>query len=184
MVFSIEATQKGESVIKHKIKKKRATFKIPWIRRFLFLIPAFLITFIPISPALSLQEFKNKFVNNQKDLVATSQPKETQKKLKLKPVYSIPLDHFFINLPQDRGQKLFKLEMKLSVDNPGIQNEINKRMLQIRDMIIILVSSKKYEQISTRQGQENLKEEIRDTINSFLTKGRINQVLFTEFIET
>ena len=96
--------------------------------------------------------------------------------------YSIPLDYFLVNLAEDQGHKLFKVEMEFDVDSAAVQEEINKRMPQVRDIIIILLSSRNYNQISTPKGKERLKEEIRDTVNSFLTKGKINKVLFTRFI--
>ena len=89
-----------------------------------------------------------------------------------------------MNLAEDQGQKLFKVQMEFDVDSVEVQEEINKRMPQVRDIIIILLSSKSYNQISTPKGKERLKEEIRDTVNSFLTKGKINKVLFTQFINS
>ena len=98
--------------------------------------------------------------------------------------YAVPLDYFLVNLAEDQGQKLFKVQMEFEVDNADVQEEINKRMPQIRDIIIILLSSKTYSQISSPKGKERLKEEIRDTVNSFLIKGKINKVLFTQFINS
>lgn len=98
--------------------------------------------------------------------------------------YAVPLDYFLVNLAEDQGQKLFKVQMEFDVDSVDVQEEINKRMPQVRDIIIILLSSKSYNQISTPKGKERLKEEIRDTVNSFLTKGKINKVLFTQFINS
>ena len=98
--------------------------------------------------------------------------------------YAVPLDYFLVNLAEDQGQKLFKVQMEFDVDSIEVQEEINKRMPQVRDMIIILLSSKTYNQVSTPKGKERLKEEIRDTVNSFLTKGKINKVLFTQFINS
>ncbi len=98
--------------------------------------------------------------------------------------YAVPLDYFLVNLAEDQGQKLFKVQMEFDVDSTEVQEEINKRMPQVRDIIIILLSSKTYNQISTPKGKERLKEEIRDTVNSFLTKGKINKVLFTQFINS
>ena len=96
--------------------------------------------------------------------------------------YSIPLDFFLVNLAEEQGHKLFKVKMEFDVDSAEVQEEINKRMPQVRDIIIILLSSRTYSQISTPKGKERLKEEIRDTVNSFLTKGKINKVLFTQFL--
>jgi len=94
----------------------------------------------------------------------------------------IPLDYFLVNLSGELGHKVFKVKMEFDVDSSEVQNEIDKRMPRIRDIIIILLSSKNYSQVSTPKGKEKLKEEIRDTVNSFLRKGKVNKVLFTEFI--
>ena len=156
----------------------------------MFLALIFPMTLVPFNPATFLHDFQNKFMDMDKHKNGASvshqfhkKEKLVQKSLEIRTGYLVPLDYFLINLSQKQGQKLFKVDVELNVDNLEIQAEINRRMLQVRDIIIILVSSKKYEQIETLEGQEILKQEIRDTINSFLTKGKINRVLFTEFIE-
>lgn len=94
----------------------------------------------------------------------------------------IPMETFLVNLSGSRGNKLLKVNMELEVENDKVVEEIDKRKPQIRDIIIILLSSKTYAQLSSTDGKEFLREEIRDTVNSFLTKGKIKRVLFTEFI--
>jgi flagellar FliL protein len=94
----------------------------------------------------------------------------------------IPMETFLVNLSGNRGNKLLKVNMELEVEGERIADEIDKRKPQIRDIIIILLSSKTYAQISAPEGKEFLREEIRDTVNSFLTKGKIKRVHFTEFI--
>jgi flagellar FliL protein len=63
-----------------------------------------------------------------------------------------------------------------------VQEEIEKLKPKIRDIIIIIVSSKTYAQISAKEGKDQLRDEIRDQVNLFLTKGQIQKVYFTEFI--
>lgn len=94
----------------------------------------------------------------------------------------IPMETFLVNLSGNRGNKLLKVSLELEVDNEKVIEEIDKRKPQIRDIIIILLSSKTYAQLSPTEGKEYLRDEIRDTVNSFLTKGKIKKVLFTEFI--
>lgn len=95
---------------------------------------------------------------------------------------TIPMETFLVNLSGNRGNKLLKVNMELEVEGERIAEEIDKRKPQIRDIIIILLSSKTYAQVSSAEGKEFLREEIRDTVNSFLSKGKIRRVLFTEFI--
>ncbi len=94
----------------------------------------------------------------------------------------IPMETFLVNLPGSRGGKLTRINMELEVSSSEVQDEIDKRKPQIRDIIIILLSSKNFSQVSSREGKEQLRNEIRDTVNPFLTKGQIKRVYFTEFI--
>lgn len=94
----------------------------------------------------------------------------------------VPMETFLVNLAGTRGNKLVKINMELEVDNPKVEDEIDHRKPQIRDIIIILLSSKTYDQVTTRQGKEALRDEVKDTVNSFLVKGKIKKVYFTDFI--
>lgn len=94
----------------------------------------------------------------------------------------VPLETFLVNLAGSRGRKLAKVNMELEVSNGEVQEEIDKLKPKIRDIIIIIVSSKTYAQISTKEGKDQLRDEIRDQVNLFLTKGQIQKVYFTEFI--
>ncbi len=95
---------------------------------------------------------------------------------------TIPMETFLVNLSGNRGNKLLKVNMDLELEGGKIAEEIEKRKPQIRDIIIILLSSKTYAQLSSPEGKEFLRDEIRDTVNSFLTTGKIKRVLFTEFL--
>lgn len=94
----------------------------------------------------------------------------------------VPLETFLVNVAGSRGRKLLKINMELEVDGEEVQGEIEKLKPKIRDIIIITLSSKTYAEISTREGKESMRDEIRDQVNLFLTKGEIKRVYFTEFI--
>ena len=94
----------------------------------------------------------------------------------------VPLETFLVNVSGSRGRKLVKMNMELEVTNAEVQEEVEKIKPKIRDYIIIIASSKTFNEISTREGKDSLREEIKNQINLFLTKGQINKVYFTEFI--
>ncbi len=116
------------------------------------------------------KETENKEAHEQKDFVGKV----------------VPLETFIVNLAGSKGRRVAKvnmeLELKDSEDDGKLQAEIEQRKAQIRDIIIIILSSKTYEEVSTREGKDNLRNEIKDTINSFITTGKISNVFFTEFI--
>lgn len=94
----------------------------------------------------------------------------------------IPLETFLVNLSGQRGRKLAKVNMELEVNNEAVMEEIDQLKPKVRDMIIIILSSKTFAQMSTKEGKETLRDEIKDQVNLFLTKGQISKVYFTEFI--
>ncbi len=94
----------------------------------------------------------------------------------------IPLETFIVNLAGSKGRKVLKVNMELEVKGTEIVQEIDNRKAQIRDFIIIILSSKTYDEVSTKEGKDALRNEIKDQVNSFLSKGKIINVYFTELI--
>lgn len=94
----------------------------------------------------------------------------------------VPLETFLVNISGSRGRKLVKINMELEVSNAEVQEEVEKIKPKIRDYIIIIVSSKTFAEISTKEGKDLLRDEIKNQLNLFLTKGQIAKVYFTEFI--
>ena len=94
----------------------------------------------------------------------------------------IPLETFIVNLAGSKGRKVLKVNMEIEVKGQDIIQEIDNRKAQIRDFIIIILSSKSYDEVSTKEGKDALRNEIKDNVNSFLSKGKIINVYFTELI--
>lgn len=94
----------------------------------------------------------------------------------------IPMETFLVNLSQSRGRKLAKINMEFEVSNLEVQAEIDQLKPRIKDMVIMIVSDKSFAEISTKEGKDGLRDEIRTQVNLFLTKGEIKNVYFTEFI--
>ncbi len=115
-------------------------------------------------------------VNGGKRLIKVASPKSSVQ------MHKVNLDYFLVNLANTGGEKLIKVEMDFEVNSAGAKDEIEERMSQVRNIIVILLSSKDFKQISTPEGKQRLKDEVRDTVNSFLNKGAIEKVYFTRFI--
>lgn len=94
----------------------------------------------------------------------------------------VPLEKFIVNLAGSKGHKVASVSMEMEVQGEHVLEEIEKRKPQIRDAIIIVLSSKTLEEVSSKDGKTNLRDEIRDMINSFLVQGKISNVYFTEFL--
>ena len=96
------------------------------------------------------------------------------------PIYS--LETFIVNLVGGRGKNYLKAKVELELDSDKTIVEINKRLPQIRDAILTMLSSKSNEDISTLEGKFQLRAEIISTLNQYLKTGRVKNVYFTDFI--
>jgi len=123
---------------------------------------------------------------NDEDKPQPQEPQKIEKKKKVEnmteigPIY--PLDQFIVNLVSNNANRYLKCKIDLEIDSPELQQEIDKKLPAIRDLIIRILSSKTVEEIQTAKGKEKLKEEIKRKINEFLTSGEIKHVYFTEFV--
>ena len=123
---------------------------------------------------------------NDEEQPPQQEPKKVEKKHKasemteIGPIY--PLDPFIVNLVSSNANRYLKCKIDLELDSPELQQEVDKKLPAIRDLIIQILSSKTVEEIQTAKGKQKLKEEIKRKINEILTTGEIKNVYFTEFV--
>jgi flagellar FliL protein len=94
----------------------------------------------------------------------------------------LSLDTFIVNLIGERNKNYLKAKIELELDSERTIVEINKRLPQIRDSILTLLSSKSSSDINTLEGKYQLRAEILTSINQFLKTGKIKNIYFTDFI--
>jgi flagellar FliL protein len=96
------------------------------------------------------------------------------------PIY--PLDTFIVNLVGGRGKNYLKAKIELELDNEKTITVIDKRLPQLRDSILTMLSSKAHEDINTLEGKFQLRAEIISTLNQYIHDGKVQNVYFTDFI--
>ncbi len=89
---------------------------------------------------------------------------------------------FIVNLLDDGGKRYLKTKMELEVVNDNIKEELVQRTPQLRDAILLLLTSKSFEDISSPQGKIQLRNELILRINQVLQGGAIRTLYFTEFV--
>ena len=93
-----------------------------------------------------------------------------------------PLKTFIVNLADKGGTRYLRVTMDLELGNPELKNELNKRLPQVRDSLLMILPSKRFEDISTVQGKTALRDEVLETLNGFLNQGKITNIYFKEFV--
>ena len=126
-------------------------------------------------------------VQKQNGTTETSEEEQAdEKEDKMGPIYR--LDTLIVNLADHGGKRYLRVTMEFElkpneeVDNSEVVDEIEKRLPQLRDTILMVLPTKQYADISTTPGKIALRDEVMAKLNPFLKKGQIAQLYFTEFV--
>lgn len=92
------------------------------------------------------------------------------------------LDPFIVNLSDVPESRYLKLTVKLELDRPDIAAELSTRIPQVRDTILILLSSKDTAGLRNPQGKFQLRDELTQRVNALLPKSGVRSAYFTEFV--
>lgn len=92
------------------------------------------------------------------------------------------MDPFVVNVTGDGYNRFLKLRVELETDDTRLKEELDARLPQVRDAMIVLLSSKQLTDITDFEGKALLKEDILERVNDVLDTGEVRSVLFTEFV--
>jgi len=93
-----------------------------------------------------------------------------------------PMDSFIVNLADPSGKRYLKVKLDFELNSEKLLPEIDKRMPQLRDSILTLLSSKTYEDINSLEEKIQLRAEMMVMLNQYLKTGKITNIYFSEFI--
>ena len=92
------------------------------------------------------------------------------------------MDPFVVNLAGSEGKRFLKVTATLELSSPEVNPEFEENLQKITDSILVLLSSKSFEDVYSVQGKFKLKDEITTRVNRFLVVGHVKDAYFTEFI--
>lgn len=93
-----------------------------------------------------------------------------------------PLDPFIVNLSDPTGNRYLKVKLALDLSSKALADEVQKKIPRIRDAVLLLLSSKSFNEIASVEGKLKLRSELLHRINQALTKGRVSTLYFTDFV--
>ena len=67
-----------------------------------------------------------------------------------------PLDPFTVNLQDGRGERFAQIGVTLQTDDPMVEAEIKERLPAVRNAILLLISSRRAEELLTDEGKGRL----------------------------
>ena len=98
----------------------------------------------------------------------------------LGPIFS--LDTFIVNLADKGGNRYLRVTIDLELDSEELESEVGKRLPQVRDIILTILPTKRFEDISSARGKTALRDQMLEKINGVLARGQITNIYFKEFV--
>lgn len=89
---------------------------------------------------------------------------------------------FIVNLLGREGKRYLKTTIEIEVESAEIQRELTRRTPQLRDAILLLLTSKSFEDVCKAEGKLRLKTELITRINQILPGAGVRTLYFTEFV--
>ncbi len=96
--------------------------------------------------------------------------------------YLTSIQPLTINLADMDITRYLRIAIDVELSTQEAIGQLQANNAKIRDAIIILLSSKKFENISTASGKLQIKNEIISRINQILGVPRVVQIYFTDFV--
>jgi flagellar FliL protein len=94
----------------------------------------------------------------------------------------VDITDFIINILDKNETRYLKAAITLELENEETVAEVNERMPQIRDSVLLLVGNKTFAELNDLQGKLQLRAEIIVRLNKLLKKGKVKGIYFTEFV--
>lgn len=94
----------------------------------------------------------------------------------------VNIDEFIVNIISDENNHYVKAALTIELSSEPSKEELEKRMPQIRDAILLLVGNKTFEELQDLQGKKQLKAELLSKINAILYNGQAKSIYFTDFV--
>ena len=93
---------------------------------------------------------------------------------------------FVVNFVGKGRAKFLQVNIDGLTRDPGVKEDITTHLPRIRNSIVFILSSQRYEDLSTPEGKENLRKQILEEVRSILKKetgnGDVEDIYFTSFV--
>ena len=111
-----------------------------------------------------------------------SKSNSTSKEDETKMVF--PLESFIVNLADNTGlgKRYLKVTLAMEVNEEDEKKMVEAHTAELRDTILLLLSSRSFKEISTMDGKLELKQALLSRINQAIGRVVVRKLYFTEFV--
>jgi flagellar FliL protein len=122
--------------------------------------------------------------NRYENIRETQTTKADANKKKDEAKIVFPLESFIVNLADREGigKRYLKITLALEVCDAEEKRMVARYTAELRDTILLLLSSQSFSEISTMEGKLELKQALLSRINHALGERIVQRLYFTEFV--
>jgi flagellar FliL protein len=170
-----EETKKGEEVAKQDSPPKKKSI-ILWV------ILGCVVVVIVIGGYFGWTLFAKKKVNENDDKTKISEAAAKSSPEGVRIIF--PLESFIVNLMDNTGsgKKYLKVTIELEIGGEAEKKKLESYKTQMKDTILMLLSSRSFEEIKTVEGKLDLKQAVLFQINQMVGQNIVQRIYFTEFV--
>jgi len=109
-------------------------------------------------------------------------PPEEPKKPEVEQNVAHEMGTFLVNLSDSGGKRYLKITIQLELNSQLASQELNRRNVEVRDAMLMILSSKEFNDIGNAMGKTLLKRELMTRLNKMLRDGQVKEIYFSEFL--
>lgn len=94
----------------------------------------------------------------------------------------VSLPPLLVNLAEPQGRRYLKLALDIEVKDKAAADQLNKSMSKVKDTLLLLLSSKTYDDLATLENKILLKKEIVERLTLVLGEQKVLRVYITEIV--
>ena len=95
-------------------------------------------------------------------------------------VYS--LEPFVVNIYDGQELRYLRIKVEFQMSGPDVKPLLDGNLAQLRDAILVLLTTKTLQEIQDLQGKEQLKQQILAAVDKIVPPGKVLKVYFTDFV--
>jgi flagellar FliL protein len=92
------------------------------------------------------------------------------------------MEPFIVNLMDTEPARYLKIKIDMESHEAKVNEEFEKRIPQLRDGILTILSSKTYKEIYDSEGKKKLKDEMILKVNQLLGNPGVKAIYITDFV--
>ncbi len=100
------------------------------------------------------------------------------------PAAIFAMEPFVVNIRDNSDVRYLKLKVEFEVESEGkeVKAELDPYLPQVKDAILMLLTSKTLDEVKDVAGKTRLKQEIMSSACRIFPRGKVTKVFFTDFV--